>query len=308
MGWIKKRAAFASVSGLRYRVGIVSDVHAGYSNYGFETNFAVALNNLHALGAAFIVGCGDCANGNTSYWDSYVSVIDASPYERAQIYETVGNHEYDGTDQATAWERFNNYTNPDNTTGKPWYSTMVNGDAFIFLVIENGSPATSDCFSTEQLDWFEAQLAEHYGKGYNVWVMEHAPFHGWGSGDIMSNPTYPRGMNMSFTGHLRLQQILIDHPDIIMCHGHTHIRFEDRDNFGVTIYAPPEDGGCHQIHVPAITALKKINSASSEPGVIGGAGYSQCWIADVYPDKVVFTGLNAYTGEAIPNMVYTIER
>lgn len=66
------------------------------------------------------------------------------------------------------------------------------------------------------------------------------------------------------------------------------------------------DGGCHQIHVPAITALKKINSASSEPGVIGGAGYSQCWIADVYTDRIVMQGINAHTGESIENIAYTI--
>ena len=323
MNWLMRRAASVSSniinkggsnigpSGLRYRMGIVSDVHSGYSSYSYEANFDATLKSLKNRGAEFIISCGDQANGADSQWSSFVSYVNNAGFGIDNVYGTIGNHEYDNNNATSAYNKFNTYMGKNYLSGGsnvPYYCVMIDGDLFVFLVIEASSPNSVDTMSTAQLDWFESVLNEHYGKGYNIWVIEHAPFHGWGTGDIMSSPRYPRGMNMSFAGHKRLKSILEAHPDLIMCHGHTHIRFEDRDTWGVSIYAPPKDGGCHQFHVPSVCALKKVVSMSSEPSVISPSlGQSQCWVCDVYTDKIVMQGINSYTNTDIPDMTYTIQ-
>lgn len=311
MSWTKKRAAglmgsamtATAPSSLRYRIGIISDVHSGYTNS--TAHFAATLQTLYDLGAREIVTCGDSAvNGTDSEWQGYIDVIEASPYTRAQLHECNGNHDGAAPDLTT----FRQYSNNGALSGEnPYFSIDLFGDRFIFLAFDQStSPASGDCFSSTQLDWLEAELAEHYDKGYNVWIVEHSLFYGWGAGDIMSAPRYPRALSMSYAGHQRLQSILIAHPQIIMVHGHTHIRLEDRDTYGVTVYAPPETGGCHQLHVPAVSAGKYLGS-SGEPAVDWSMP-PECWLCDVYANKIVFTGIRADTGAEIPGMTYTIER
>lgn len=316
MNWLMRRAAFlprnnggsdSGSSELRYRIGIVADVHSGYSQYNYEAHFPAALQNLYNRGAEYIVSCGDQANGESN-WPGYISVIEESPFTRDQVYESIGNHEYDGfTAFSDAWTLFRQYARNGKLsggTGVPYYSEFIGGDYFIFLQIEANYPNNYDCFSTAQLDWLQSELDEHYDKGYNVWLIEHAPFYGWGAGDIISSPLYPRAMDMSFAGHQRLKSIIEAHPNIIMCHGHTHIRFEDIAS-GVTVYAPKgSQGGCHQFHVPSITALKYVSGTSLS--VDTSVGASQCWFCEVYTDKIVMQGINAYTGEDIAGIVYTI--
>ena len=106
----------------------------------------------------------------------------------------------------------------------------------------------------------------------------------------------------------KLKELLIEHPDCIMVHGHSHIQLEDRDTYDLVVYAPPgaDGGGCHQLHVPAVNALKHFTS----PGVLTvpwKLGESQCWYCEVYTDKIIFQAFYAYTGEPIEGMTYTIK-
>jgi len=293
------------VSTLRYKVGIISDVHSGYSN--FEAHFSGALNTLHELGVEQIVSCGDSTvHGTVAQWEEYVRVIEASPYGRDQIHEVNGNH--DSTDSAlTNFKKYSNNGSRLNQT--PYFSLDLYGDHYIFMSMDNSVSAdTGDCFSSAQMQWLENELETHYGKGYNVFIVEHALFQGWGAGDRLVKPGYKKGLNLSKPSHAKLKELLIQHPDCIMVHGHSHIRLEDRDTHDVVIYAPPGEngGGCHQFHVPAVNALKSFkNDTDLEwPWTLGR---SQCWYVEVYTDKIVFQGLNAYTGAAIDGMTYTIQ-
>lgn len=318
MGWIKKRAAFlsrgvfesdTSVSGLRYRIGIISDAHQLPSDASPYTNGVVhleaALKNLHALGAQEIISCGDsCINGTEAEWQLYVQTLTSSPFSRSQVHECNGNH--DGA--APNLTLFKQYANNGARVGNtPYFSIDLYGDHFIFMALDQTiTPSGSEVFSDAQMEWLEAELAEHYGQGKNVWIVEHALFYGWGTGDIISSPKYSNALNMSNANNQRLKELLIAHPDCIMLHGHSHIQLEDRDPYGLVVYAPPgeDSGGCHQFHVPSICAQKELPGL----GVNSAVGQSECWFCEVYDNKIVFTGIHAYTGEAIPNMVYTIER
>jgi len=318
MSWTRKRAAFiatltnieeSTTSTLKYRMGVISDSHVSYTNG--ESHLTSALQTLYDKKAEFIVSCGDpTVNGTDNEWSTYLNIIDSSPYGRDQIYECIGNHEFrsDGEDASFTKFRINaNNGRLADGSGIPYFSVSINGDLFIFLMIEHSTPNSADCFSTEQLDWLESELDTHYGKDYNIFILEHSLFYGWGSGDAISNgsATYPRALSLSYSGHVRLKSILEVHPNVIMLHGHTHIRLEDITS-GLIVYAEPENGGCHQLHVPSITAGKTLSS-SGEPSVDWSMP-PECWICDVYSDKLVFTGIRADTGIEIPNMVYTIAK
>ena len=317
MGWIKKRAAFvlasehrAASTGLRYKLGIISDAHSGYTNG--TAHLAAALKNLHDLGAQEIVSCGDSAvNGTVGEWQDYVNVIEASPYSRAQVHECNGNH--DGVaPQLTTFKQYSN--NGALSGGNPYFAIDLFGDRFIFMALDKAiTPNTAECFSDAQMTWLEGELAEHYNKNKNVWIVVHALFQKWGSGDNPSKPGYTGGLNDSYTNHDRLKQLLIQYSNCIILHGHSHIQLEDRDRddgkYGLVVYAPPGEnsGGCHNIHVPSVTA-QKFFSAPGSLQVQWDLGESQCWLCEVYSNKIVFRGIYAYTKQEVPNMVITIER
>lgn len=316
MNWLKRRIAYArSTNGtmisdrgaLRYTTGIISDSHLTYTNGA--AHFEAALNNLYALDADCIISCGDpTVNGTESEWTQYLTAIDASPFNRADIYECIGNHElYSGVSDGIA--RFKQYSNNGAlaSASVPYFAQTIQGDRYIFLALEAGQyPNSVDEFTTAQLDWLEEELDGYVGTG-NIWIVEHSLFQGWGSGD---NPTYPGyggalQTTSSFPGNARLKSILTAHPDVIMLHGHSHIRLQDRDTYGLVVYAPPSDGGCHQIHVPSISAQKYFNGAGSL-AVDWSLGASQCWLCKVYENVVVFQGLNAYSGQEIDGQNYEI--
>ena len=55
---------------------------------------------------------------------------------------------------------------------------------------KDGNPAGADEFSQEQITWLSNLLSENYGKGKNIYIVEHAPIKGFGAGDRMSRPYY----------------------------------------------------------------------------------------------------------------------
>lgn len=317
MNWLRQRIIHTVGSGagvitptagtLRYRIGIMSDVHAISNNSTYahvEKHFPAALNNLYDRGAQEIITCGDSAiNGTEAEWQLYTSLIDASPFTRDQVHECNGNHD-GAAPSLTTFKKYSNNGKLLNST--PYHAIDLFGDRFIFMSLDQGiSPSGGECFSDAQMTWLETELAEHYGKGKNVWIVEHALFQGWGTGDNLTSPGYSNGLNLSYENHAKLKEILIAHRDCIMVHGHSHIQLEDRDTYGLEVYAPPEKGGCHQFHVPSITAQKDFSSAGSL-SLDTALGQSECWFCEVYTDKIVMYGMNAYTGNDIPNMIYTI--
>lgn len=320
MSWLNKRimhivgssganASYPVSGSPLYRLGIISDAHLISNNGTYahcDKHLAAALNNLHNMGAQEIISCGDSAvNGTDAEWQLYLSVLDASPFGRAKVHECNGNH--DGA--APALTTFKQYSNNGALSGgNPYFAIDLFGDRFIFMSLDQGtSPSGGECFTDAQMTWLQSELAAHYGKSKNVWLIEHALFQGWGTGDNITKPGYTNGLKLSYENHALLKDILIAHPDIIMLHGHSHIQLEDRDTYGLEVYATPEKGGCHQFHVPSITAQKYFKSAGSLQ-VDSSLGQSECWFCEVWTNKIVFRGIHAYTGEEIPNMVYTIEK
>ena len=296
------------VEKLRYKIGIISDAHSGYTN-GME-NFKRALASLKEMGAQEIISCGDsCVNDDsTSEWENYIKAIGESPYSRAQIHECNGNHDGD----APALSTFKQYSNNgklfsvNNNNITPYFELNLFGDVFIFLVLDkNEEPKDqSDVFTTKQLDWLESELKEHYGiKGKNIFIVEHALFYAWGAGDVKTSPKYPGGIRITSEcpNNMRLKEILCRYPNCIMLHGHSHFSLTDTYKNGLIIYAEPgeDGGGCHQLHVPSITAMKYMSSPTSAKYTEND---SECWLCEVYTNKIVFKGKRA-TGTS-PNIKY----
>lgn len=295
------KASDAQPAGLRYRFGIISDAHAisGNSTYAnCDVHLAATLKNLHALGAQEIISCGDSTvNGTQAEWDLYNSILEASPFGRAKVHECNGNH--DPLDLYL--------TQSNNGTlagGRATFALDLFGDRFLFLGLEKQlQPKNGDVFVLDQIVWLDTELQKHYGvKGKNVWLVEHALWQGWGPGDNPDSPGYTNGLRTSDANNAALKMGLEAYPEVIMLHGHSHIQLEDRDTHGLVVFGKY---GCYQLHVPSVTAQKYFDGSTLR--VDSSLGQSQCWLCEVYETKIVFRGIYGYTGEEIPNMVYTIE-
>lgn len=327
MNWLMRRAASVSSniinkggsnigpSGLRYRIGIISDVHCQEGDTSPYTNgtahFKAALKTLDELKAQSIICCGDCCGQNSTEanWALYDGAIQSSPFKndgsvfQKRVFTTNGNH--DGLGSELFMSKANKHNGLTERT-TPYFSIDLFGDHFIFMAFDVGTkPSGGEVFSSAQMTWLNQELEEHYGKGKNVWLVEHALFYDWGTGDVISaagtTPKYSNALNMNNTRNKELKAILEAHPDMIMLHGHSHIQLEDV-NKGLDVYAPPASGGCHQLHVPSICAQKELPGM----GVVSSYGESECWFCEVYTDKIVMQGIYS-TGGNIPNMTYIIE-
>ena len=318
MSWLTKKIAFSHKtiytpipnpepeipqSQLRYKLGIISDAHQSKTDAGPYTNgvkhLTAALESLNELEVKEIVSCGDsCANSGTKdEWEAYLNTIEQSPFLRSQIHECNGNHDGDAPNLTLFKQYANNGTRAGNT---PYFSIDLYGDHFIFMALDqNTKPSGSEVFSDAQMEWLEKEIQHYYNQpNSNLWIIEHALFNAWGSGDIISSPKYANSLNMNNKNNDKLKKLLEAHPNIIFLHGHSHIQLEDGFNGqGLVIYASPESGGCHQLHVPSICAQKELPSMD----VNSNFGESECWYCEVYTDKIIFYGIKSTTGE---NIVY----
>jgi predicted phosphodiesterase len=247
MNWLRQRIIYTIGSGiggnttdvpdvpdipdagtLRYRFGIISDAHQSADDSSPYTNGVVhlgaALNNLYSLGAQEIISCGDsCArSGTETEWQTYVNTLTQSPFTRSQVHECNGNHDGAAPDLTLFKQYANNGTRVGNT---PYFSIDLYGDHFIFMALDQSTtPSGSEVFSDAQMEWLEKEIKAHYGvPGKNLWIVEHALFYGWGTGDIMSSPKYGNALNMNNANNFKLKQLMTEYEDMIFLHGHSHI-------------------------------------------------------------------------------------
>ena len=298
----------------------MSDEHLDKSDLA-RSKFGKVLESFHSRGVEEIISCGDHSmNGNESGWDVWTEEIANSPYYSAdEIHSCLGNHElYPGV--ATGWRNFIQYDNDGKLIGqdKAYYSEEILGDKFIFMAIDISSalPETHDCFTDEQITWATNEIENYSGTG-NVWIVQHAYINNHGPGDSLTSPGYRHGLNVdgSYSGNNKFYSMLCTHSNVIFIHGHSHIRLQDRDSYGLCVFSGPTSLGkeytwCYSLHVPSLNRQKSFTS----PGICiedpcnDNSTFDKCeaWICKNYEDRIEFQGIKAYTNTDIPNMHYTI--
>lgn len=346
---------------LLYTFNSYSDVHIDTESYyqKCKTNWEKALKYAADMDTDFIISSGDAvtnsqgsSNSNGGFadeWNTYEKILAASDYCNP-VYEADGNHDMrtetkgkmGSGDTYKGLTAFVQASGTDSTIAnvegnKPYYYVIEknSGDVFIFMALENGSdPGCYNNFSQEQIDWLKDLLDTYYGTGVNVYIIEHAPFRGYGAGDAwqpqLSNgyiPSHYKSLmlvngqvgkddsNQYFTAsgmeqNTEFRNLLEKYTDIIWMSGHTHQDFTVSTN-----YSNQNDTSCHMIHNPAVVGTTYFTDANSESqeydkSTSSSDGYgrtSQGYYVETYENVVVYYGANLYDEKIYPAYCYIMK-
>ena len=333
------KALAKSDSDLLYSFASYSDIHmeadgvqpySGYSpKYPYdEQHLTAAFNTAAARGVDFIVTTGDHVNnqrndnngGNNNLyayeWNRYLKLLAASNYVNP-IYEAIGNHELwnyetDSNKTPKDWKPGSDYfvqvTGLDSTaasynSGKAYYEITepVTGDHFLFMALEGGfyTDANNE-FTDAQLTWLENKLKAYQNDGKNTFVLEHANFYKWGSGDQINNPIYDIPLKDGNTATQKFKKIIQTYKDAVFITGHTHFMFKLQLN-----YSDNNGTSAVMIHNSSVGGVRDIKNGTTrvnDSSLENTEGY----IVEVYDDATIFYGANLYYNKIMPACSYII--
>lgn len=305
-----------------YTFNSYSDIHIDEEKWGevpgywweyAELHWAQALQYSVDKDVDFIITSGDHINNSVNRnadkeWKSYQYILASSDYVNP-IYEASGNHEIK---QAGMLEEglvnFILATGLDSKKKtiqewKPYYSIEEpgTGDLFIFMALEGGyKPASDDEFSGEQIAWVEGLLKENYGKGKNIYIIEHANIAGYGPGDDTENPYYEGGMNTELPSNAKFKAILEKYTDVIWISGHTHEDYALGYN-----YTNNNGNSCHMIHNSGVANPTHVTDGELDYAL--EENLSQGYLVEVYEKAILFQGANLCDQKIYPAFSYIID-
>lgn len=316
-----KRLGYASSDAL-YTFNSFSDIHIDEEHFGetpaywweySEAHWAQALAYAANLGVDFIVSSGDQVTNAKldnldKEWQAYQLILAQSDYVNP-IYESGGNHEVRQDDHVPfELQMFINGSGLDSSmdtlaAAKPYYTITEpkTGDLFIFMALEGGyRPAQYDEFTDEQLDWVENLLQENYGKGKNIYLIQHALIKGYGPGDDLETPYYSGSVDPTLPSAQRFISLLEAYPDIVWISGHSHEDFALGYNF-----TDNNGTSCSMIHNPSVG-----NPTHVTDGAIDYAFHedlSQGYYVQAFKTAVIFNGANLCDQKMYPAYTYIID-
>lgn len=318
---VEKQLGYKSSEAL-YTFNSYSDIHIDEEKWGevpaywwefSEQHWAQALEYSAKMNVDFIVTSGDQVT-NANYrnmekeWKSYQYILSASNYVNP-IYEASGNHEIRqaGLEEEGILD-FIFATGLDSKKKtikevKPYYSITEpkTGDLFIFMALEGGyKPAKEEEFTREQIDWIKGLLKENYGKGINIYLIQHANISGYGPGDDIENPYYEGGMDTTLTTNAEFKSLLEEYKDIIWISGHTHEAYELGYN-----YTNNNGNACHMIHNSSVGNPTYVTDGEIDYSFNENA--SQGYWVEVFDKAIVFSGANLCEQKIYPAYCYIID-
>lgn len=299
-----------------YSFGLVSDVHISvYDDKDItwkpRTKFDNALTYFDNMGCAFCVACGDLTqtgfycrtvenDASTTYFDErqlaeYKRICDNHP--NLPVYEIAGNHESyysmplsDTISKSTLWETY---------TGKNvlYYTVEYQNDIFIFC----GQPRGSTPMTDEAFTLLSNTLSANKEKRCFVFVH---PIWNDDSGDangVYANHSGAGGAILSvWSKGTDLKNLLKQYPNVVLFHGHTHIKFEEQSKDKSLNYT--NKNGFHSVHIPSLGRPRDVidNQLTYAPAE------SQGYIVDVYDDCIVLNGVDLINNKPVPLGVFKI--
>lgn len=316
-----KRLGYTSADAI-YTFNSFSDIHIDEEHFGetpaywweySEAHWAQALAYAANLGVDFIVSSGDQVTNAKldnldKEWQAYQLILSQSDYVNP-IYESGGNHEVRQDDYVSqelqTFVKGSGLDSSMNTiaAAKPYYSiTEPNtGDLFIFMALEGGyRPAKYDEFTTEQLDWVEDLLKKNYGKGKNIYLVQHALIKGYGPGDDLQNPYYGGAIDATLPSAQRFISLLEAYPDIVWISGHSHEDFVLGYNF-----TDNDGASCNMIHNPSVGNPTHVTDGAID--YTFNENLSQGYYVQVFKNAILFNGANLCDQKIYPAYCYIID-
>lgn len=325
--------SFAALSDFHMESNNATPYSGWSAKYPYDNeHLTAAFNTAAARGVDFIITTGDHINnqrndnngGNNNLyaeeWNNYLKILANSNFT-GPVYEAIGNHElwnYE-TDSAkkpvtigdgwkVGYNYFNAMTGLDSTaasvnSGKAYYEITepVTGDHFLFMALEGGfyTDANNE-FSDAQLTWLENKLKAYQNDGKNIFIMQHANFDKWGSGDQLNKPIYDLPLKDTNTATTKLKTILQTYKNAVMITGHTHFKFSLQLN-----YSDNNGTSATMVHNSSVGAVRDIKNGTTR---INDATLqlSEGYIVEVYDDATIFYGTNLYYNSIIPTATYLV--
>lgn len=298
-----------------YSFGIVSDVHISHNTavaWQPIPKFDNALTLFESKGCAFCVACGDLTNtgfylrtnestAGTEYLDErqFAKYKEICDKHTIPVYELCGNHEsYYGMPIT------NNLALLETYTGKNVLSYTVSHGNDLFILC--GQPRDAAVMSDEDFTWLGTTLEANKDKRCFVFVHSHIDDNVEGGVEDSGNPAFARENSIfgywGATKRTNFMNLMQQHPNTILFHGHTHIKFEAQEFDKDANYT--EENGFKSVHVPSSGTPREVTSADGT--WVAKETESQGYIVDVYADCIVLNGMDFINNQPVPLGVYKI--
>lgn len=297
------------------------DIHIDEEHWGENTanwwvyseqHWANALDFAVAKKSDFIVTSGDhVTNGNysnlTKEWQSYEYILSQSDYVNP-IWECGGNHEveYEGLvkEELDLYKKGTGLDSTDKTldSERSYYTIKEpnSGDLFIFMSLETANyDGEYQNFTTEQLDWLEQTLKDNYGKGYNIYLLQHALVRGYGAGDSQDTPYYGGSLSRDVSSVARFVSMIEQYPDLMWISGHSHEDYCNQYN-----YSDNNNTSCHMIHNSSVACPTHIVDNAIDYTL--NEEQSQGYFVQVFDNAILFQGADLVQQKIYPTYCYII--
>ena len=291
-----------------YSFGLVSDPHLfdnPYVAWQPITKFDNALTYFASKGCDMCIVCGDLTNtgfyrrtdesvAGTEYlteaqFAEYKNVCDKHK-DNITVYELCGNHEsYYGMPITNNLDLLETYTGK----GVLSYTIEKENDLFILL----GQPEGSTVMSDLDFTWLGQTLEANRKKRCFVFIHSYIEEDSGDPMDIRENSIFEHWKYKS-----AFMSLLNDYPNVILFHGHSHMKFENQKYDVNANYT--ERNGFKSVHVPSLGTPRDINFDTMKSKDDNSA--SQGYIVDVYNDCIVLNGMDFVNSKPIPLGTYKI--
>lgn len=283
-----------------YSFGLVSDVHVQpYSTIGsvISTKFENALRWFEEQGAVFVCISGDFFNRGfvnssgtytTDEADEYKRIIDL--FTNLIIYVLCGNHESYNEAITNRLTELKTYTGCDLT-----YTITQGNDLFIFV----GQPSGSVVMSDDDFVWLGETLGANKDKRCFVFVHSYIEEDSGDAKDLRENSIFDYWGATKTNAFIEL---LNQYSNVILFHGHSHIKFEYQELDKSANYT--DKNGFKSVHIPSLGVPRDIDVENME--VVNDSSAGQGYIVDVYDDCIVLNGMDLVKNVPVPLGVYKI--
>ena len=273
-----------------YSFAVISDIHYGRTDYSVSEDTNKMLEGLEGLNIDFVCGCGDLVvdNPNTripvfkQLWDSKCTKT---------LYSCTGNHDAKVTEGV--WQQ--------NIGHGFRYSFEKNGDAFIFMSVDNdvnitGTPAD---FYSESLDWLATKMQEYKGK--RIFLFMHYPLYGYSG----LRPRQAYGFTSTSTESSTIAGYMSSIENLIIFSGHSHQPFNveklDPTYNNIKFYEINAHNsatiGMPSIGLPRNLDLSYITDTNPIEGMV----------VDVFEKGVIFRGYDFVNNDYMDEYTYYLQ-
>lgn len=287
-----------------YSFGLLSDVHIQPYNANIggiiSTKFENALRWFEQQCASFVCVSGDFVNRGfvnssgtftTDEFTEYKRICDMFP--NLPVYVACGNHESYHETITNRLTELKYYTGADLC-----YTISQGNDLFVFI----GQPSGTVVMSDADFQWLQETLANNQDKRCFVFVHSYIEEDSGDAKDLRENSIFDDDC-WGATKRNAFMNLLKQYDNVILFHGHSHIKFEFQELDKCANYT--EKNGFKSVHIPSLGMPRNIDLANSETPNMDYEG--QGYIVDVYADCIVLNGMDLVNNKYVPTGVFKID-